>query len=86
MIKKKTTPRVARTRNSRTMTEAEFWSRIRSALRSVSRYWKPILEAKNKARKPVKGMGNTKYLYQCNSCNGWFKGTEVCVDHVVPEV
>ena len=29
------------------MTEAAFWSMIRSALRQKSRWWKPIAECKN---------------------------------------
>ena len=46
MAKKVKKPRVPRTRNNETMTEAAFWSWIRSALRQKSRWWKPIAEAK----------------------------------------
>ena len=47
-------PRVPRTRNAGTMTEAGFWSMIRSALRQKSRWWKPIAECKKLARRKSK--------------------------------
>ena len=47
-------PRVPRTRNAGTMTEAAFWSMIRSALRQKSRWWKPIAECKKLARRKSK--------------------------------
>lgn len=75
--------RVERTRNAGTMTEAAFWGMIRSALRRRSMYWKPIINAKNAARRAVVG-GRQKWEYQCSVCKGWFKGTEVEVDHINP--
>lgn len=75
--------RVERTRNAGTMTEAAFWGMIRSALRRRSMYWKPIINAKNSAKRAVIG-GRQKWEYQCSACRKWFKGTEVEVDHVNP--
>lgn len=77
-------PRQPKTRNAGTMTEAAFWSMIRSALRRRSMYWKPIINAKNAARRAYKGEGRQKWEYQCATCKGWFKGTEVETDHLIP--
>ena len=78
-------PRVAKTRNAGTMTESAFWSFIRSALRQKSRWWKPITECKQKARRPYKGPNKRqKYEYQCNECKGWYAEKQINVDHIVP--
>ena len=77
--------RVPRTRNHFTMTEAAFWSWLRSALRQKSRWWKPVAEAKLRARKPYKGKNKRqKWEYQCAHCKNHFKADEVSVDHIVP--
>ena len=77
--------RVPRTRNHETMTEAAFWSWIRSALRQKSRWWKPVSEAKKLARKPYKGKNKRqKWEYQCAHCKNHFKSDQVSVDHKVP--
>lgn len=73
--------RVERTRNFNTWTEAQFWSRIRSALRRISMYWKPAQEAKNRRRRTVKGKRH-KFEYQCEECNGWFVSKSVEIDHI----
>jgi hypothetical protein len=81
--KKVTKPRVARTRNAGTMTEAAFWSMIRSALRQKSRWWKPIAECKKLARRVSKSKNKRqKWQYQCNKCKKWYKSDEVNVDHI----
>jgi 5-methylcytosine-specific restriction endonuclease McrA len=78
-------PRVSKTRNAGTMTEATFWSFIRSALRQKSRWWKPITQAKMQARRPYKGINKRqKFEYQCNECKGWFPDKLVNVDHIIP--
>lgn len=82
MAKKVKNPRVARTRNGNTMTESQFWSWMRSSLRRMSMYWKPITIAKHKARKQVVGKRH-KFEYQCANCNHWFLDKEVEVDHVI---
>jgi len=85
MAKKVRKPRVARTRNNQTMTEAAFWSWIRSGLRQKSRWWKPAAEAKKRARRAYKGKNKRqKWEYKCANCKQHFKSTEVQVDHIVP--
>ena len=86
MAKKSTRkPRVARTRNAGTMTESAFWSMIRSALRQKSRWWKPITECKNLAKRAYKGNNKRqRWEYQCNKSKGWFKSDQVNVDHIEP--
>ena len=66
------------------MTEAAFWSFIRSALRRKSMYWKPVSEAKKQARREYKGENKRmKWEYQCSECKGWFPDKVVEVDHIV---
>ena len=77
--------RVAKTRNSGTMTESAFWSFIRSALRNKSRWWKPITECKQKSRRPYTGpKKRQKFEYQCNQCKEWYPEKEINVDHIIP--
>ena len=84
-MKKVKKPRVARTRNNKTMTEAAFWSWIRSALRQKSRWWKPAAEAKERAKRPYKGKNKRqKWEYKCAECKSYFKATEINVDHIIP--
>lgn len=77
--------RAPKTRNNGTMTESAFWSFIRSALRQKSRWWKPISEAKAKAKRPYKGCNKRqKFEYQCNQCKDWFPDKKINVDHICP--
>ena len=74
-----------KTRNAGTMTESAFWSFIRSTLRQKSRWWKPISQAKEAAKRKYKGPNKRqKWEYQCNECKQWFSNTEINVDHIVP--
>jgi len=76
---------IPRTRASGTMTESQYWSFIRSALRNKSRYWKPIQDAKVLARRPNKSENKRlKYEYQCAICSMWFPEKEIEVDHIEP--
>lgn len=78
-------PKVQKTRNAGTMTESAFWSFIRSALRQKSRWWKPIAQAKAKAKRKYKGPNKRqKFEYQCAECAQWFPDKEVNVDHITP--
>lgn len=64
-------------------TEARVRSFIRSALRAAYAKWPPRFEALKQARRAYKGTDKRrKYEYQCACCKGWFKGTEVQVDHI----
>ena len=86
MARKKTAkPRVAKTRNAGTMTESSFWGFIRSALRQKSRWWKPILLCKQKAKRAYKGPNKRqKFEYQCNICKSWYPDKKINIDHIVP--
>jgi len=84
-VKKPRAPKAPKTRCSGTMTEAQFFSFIRSALRSKSRRWAPVYECLKDARRPSKSDNKRqKWEYQCNECRGWFSAKEVSVDHVRP--
>ena len=75
-------------RNAWTMTESWFFSWIRSWLRSRSRFWKPVLLAKQKSRRPYKWENKRqKREYQCNKCKKWFpdkigKKSQIQIDHI----
>jgi len=85
MAKRVKKPRVPRTRNNETMTEAAFWSWIRSALRQKSRWWKPIAEAKRLARRAYKGPNKRrKWEFKCAECLQYYPDKEINVDHIVP--
>jgi hypothetical protein len=71
-------PRVPRTRNNGTETEAQHLGKIRSALRHISRFWKPITEARKRNKV---GVGKSAKYY-CDACKGLFPSIEV--DHIIP--
>lgn len=74
-----------KTRNNNTMTDSAFWSFIRSALRQKSRWWKPIQQVKQEARRNYKGDNKRqKFEYQCSICKNWFPDKEVEIDHIIP--
>ena len=80
--RKGTTPK---TRNAGTMTESAFWGFIRSSLRQKSRWWKPVSQAKEKAKRKYKGPNKRqKWEYQCATCSNWYPNTEINVDHIIP--
>jgi len=73
MAKRKLVPR---TRNAGTWTESQFYGALRSHLRRGFRFWKPIMQAKEAAKRPAVGKGRLKWEYQCALCESWFKGLE----------
>lgn len=74
-----------KTRNNNTMTESQFWSFIRSTLRQKSRYWKPIQQVKQDARRPYKGDNKRqKWEYKCSICSKYFSDKEIEIDHTIP--
>ena len=74
-----------KTRNSNTMTESAYFSKIRSVLRSGFRYWKPMQEALNAASRPSQSSNKRlKKEYQCAHCKKWFKRADVQIDHLIP--
>lgn len=67
------------------MTEAAFWSFIRSGLRQKSRRWAPIFQTLAAAkRKSQSDNPRLKWEYQCAMCGNWFPQKAVSVDHIVP--
>lgn len=65
-------------------TEAEYFQRIRRALRRAFRFWEPMQEALRRASRP--SQSNNKRLkteYKCASCSNWFPRTQVQVDHII---
>ena len=78
-------PRVARTRNLNTETESGHMGKIRSALRRLSRFWKPALAALELAHRPYTGPNKRiKHEYQCFHCRNWKLRKEVEINHIVP--
>ena len=85
IIKRATRTKLPRERNAGTMTNAMFWSFIRSALRNKSRWWKPITQCRMSSRRAYKGTNKRqKFEYQCNQCKNWFPDKEIAVDHKIP--
>ena len=77
--------RVEKTRNAWNRTEAKFRWAIRSSLRKVSMYWKPIALSKQNVRRESKNINKRiKYEYQCSTCKKWFTDKQIEVDHVIP--
>ena len=77
--------RVERTRNLKTETESEHMGKIRSALRRLSRFWKPALAALKGAERPYVGPNKRqKYEYQCAACNDFYIRKSVQINHIVP--
>lgn len=66
-------------------TRSRYFSFIRSCLRRAWSKYPVKFQALQAARKPYEGEDKrTKWTYQCNICKGWFKTTEVSVDHKLP--
>lgn len=81
VIKRKATTILCR--NGNTMTESQYFSKIRSVLRSGFRYWKPMQLALEAASRPSQSINKRiKKEYQCNHCKKWYKRTDVEIDHV----
>jgi len=71
--------------NSGTMSNAAFWSMIRSCLRQKSRWWKPIQECKQKAKTRYNGPNKRmKWQYKCDICKQHYPDKEIEVDHILP--
>lgn len=78
-------PKVPRTRGGGTLTESQYFGKIRSALRNCFRYWPPLQEALKKASRPSKHPTNKrlKTEYQCADCLQWFARKDVEIDHII---
>lgn len=74
-----------RTRNLKTETESGHMGNIRSALRRMSRFWKPALKALDLAERPYVGPNKRqKYEYKCAVCLKWYIRKSVQINHIVP--
>ena len=72
-------------RGGGTLTEAQYWSKVRSALRKAFRWWPPAIEALEKAKRNSKSKNKRlKYEYQCSDCKKWFPRKDVEIDHTIP--
>lgn len=70
-------------RNLQTETEAEHMSKIRSAIRNASKYWKPAMEALQRAHRPYTGTSKRiKHEYLCYGCKKWYQRTHVEINHI----
>lgn len=78
--------KVPKTRNFNTLTESEYFSKIRSGLRAAFRFWKPMMEALKLASRPSQNKENKrlKTEYQCAHCKEWFGRKGVEIDHINP--
>ena len=78
------TPRVERTRNYKTETQSQHISKVRSALRNVSRWWKPFAVALKAASVKCNLGGRLRVLYICAECKRMLDRKSVEVNHKVP--
>lgn len=80
-------PRVPRTRNAGTMTEAGYFGWIRSQLRRMSQRWRPISQVRQEGRRRAcradkKVWGNRiKWVNTCQQCQQWFPNRMLEIDH-----
>lgn len=83
VLKKSKKVLVPRTRNANTLTESEYFGKIRSGLRKTFMYWKPMMIALKNASRPSQNLENKrlKTEYQCNDCKGWFARKYVEINH-----
>lgn len=73
------------TRCSHTLTESQFFSRIRSHARRMSLKWKPRTDYLQSVRRPYTGASKkTKWEYPCMNCKKWAVLTQMEVDHIIP--
>lgn len=83
--KQKKKSRVDKPFNSGTMSNAAFFSWLRSRLRKMSQYWKPIQEVKKRGKVPYIGENKRrKFSYKCEECKNLFSDKEVAVHHIIP--
>ena len=83
-VKKLVVPRVPRTRNYQTETESQHMGKLRSALRNISRWWKPFQVALKVAAVRCNIGGRIRVLYKCSQCKRMLDRKSVEVNHIVP--
>lgn len=74
-----------KTHNNNTITESEYFSKIRSGLRRTFMYWRPMMVAlENASRKYTGENKRIKKEYLCAGCGEWFIRKNVQIDHKIP--
>lgn len=74
-----------KTHNNNTLTESEYFSKIRSGLRKTFQYWKPMTVCLDMASRKYVGINKRiKKEYKCAMCGEWFMRKDVQIDHIVP--
>lgn len=78
--------KVIKTRNGGTMTEAQYFGKLRSSLRRSFRWWIPMKQALDAAKRTSENKTNKrlKFEYQCAKCGNWFPRSGVEIDHIEP--
>lgn len=77
--------KVLKTRNNNTMSEAAFFGWLRSRIRRLSIYWKPIQIVKQEAKVPYIGSNKRrKFSYKCAKCGNTVSDKEGNVHHKIP--
>lgn len=72
------------TRASHTKTEAEVSAMVLSALRRMTKFWKPKMDCINDGKRPYTGNNKLqKYEYHCEGCDKYVKQTEIHADHII---
>jgi len=74
-------------RNAGTMTESEYWSKVRNTLRKAFAYWKPAQESFKQAECGTQlnpKTGKQKKIYRCAICGSTGMREEMQIDHIEP--
>lgn len=76
---------LSKPRNGGTMTESQYFSKLRTTLRRAFRWWTPMRLALDAAkRSSLSSNKRLKFEYICCACKHWFPRKEVEIDHLVP--
>lgn len=80
-------PKVPRTRAAGTLTESQYWGKVRNALRKAFAYWKPAQLAMKAAECGTRinpKTGKDRKVYRCAMCGGADYPEEMQIDHIEP--
>jgi DNA-directed RNA polymerase subunit RPC12/RpoP len=75
---------VPRTRNGGTQTQAGHMNNIRSMLRNLSRWWKPVQMALKEASTTFMVGRSKRVMYLCAKCSKLHERKNVEVNHIEP--
>ena len=76
---------VPRTHNNNTLTESQYFGKLRGALRQAFRWWRPMQLALDAASRPSKSKNKRiKKEYRCAECKNYFQRKLVEIHHIVP--